>query len=55
MIQSADMLRQSSDDLTRFARQYVVTGEIKFKEQFHQVLAIRNGEQARPSQYQHIY
>lgn len=44
----ADELRQSSDDLTRLARTYVVTGDSKWEDQYFEVLAIRNGEQARP-------
>ena len=36
----AQELRQSSDDLTRMARTYVVTGNEMFKEQFHTVLDI---------------
>lgn len=44
----ADELRQSSDDLTRLARTYVVTGDSKWEDQYFQVLAIRNGEQPRP-------
>jgi methyl-accepting chemotaxis protein len=51
----ADELRQSSDDLTRLVRTYVVTGEAKYEEQYWNVLAIRNGEKARPEQYQRIY
>ncbi len=51
----ADELRQSSDDLTRLARTYVVTGDPKWEEQYFQVLAIRNGEAPRPQQYHRIY
>ncbi len=51
----ADELRQSSDDLTRLARTYVVTGEDKWEEQYFQVLAIRNGEAPRPQEYHRIY
>ena len=43
-ISLADELRQSSDDLTRFARMYVQTGDDRFVEYFDRVLAIRNGE-----------
>ncbi|MFY0620972.1 MAG: hypothetical protein JXQ89_04680 [Pelagimonas sp.] len=38
----ADELRQSSDDLTRLARTYVVTGDAKFEQQYFDILAIRN-------------
>ena len=51
----ADELRQSSDDLTRFARTYVTTGEKKYKKYFQQVLDIRNGILSRPDDYQNIY
>jgi PAS domain S-box-containing protein len=51
----ADELRQSSDDLTRMARTYVLTANERFKEQFHRVLDIRNGVKARPKNYNRIY
>ena len=34
-LQLADELRQSSDDLTRFARTYVTTGDKKYKKYFN--------------------
>ncbi len=43
----ADELRQSSDDLTRLARTYVVTGDPKWEEQYFEILAIRNGQSRR--------
>jgi len=51
----ADELRQSSDDLTRLARTYVVTGEERFRRQYDDVLAIRNGTLARPRSPERIY
>ncbi|WPL15805.1 Frizzy aggregation protein FrzCD [Thiorhodovibrio winogradskyi] len=51
----ADQLRQSSDDLTRMARTYVVTGDPGFERQYWEVLAIRNGEHPRPEHYERIY
>ena len=51
----ADELRQSSDDLTRLARTYVVTADPKWEEQYFAVLAIRNGERPRPAAYHRIY
>lgn len=51
----ADELRQSSDDLTRLARTYVVTMDDHYKEQYFAILAIRNGERARPEGYNRIY
>ena len=51
----ADMLRQSSDDLTRLARTYVVTGEARYEQQYWDILAIRNGEKPMPEAYHRIY
>lgn len=51
----ADELRQSSDDLTRLARTYVITTNPRFKQQYYEVLAIRNGQSARPAHYNRIY
>ena len=53
--QLADELRQSSDDLTRMARTYVVTGDPRFEAYFRRILAIRNGETERPEAYSRIY
>ncbi|AMC35836.1 methyl-accepting chemotaxis protein [Janthinobacterium sp. B9-8] len=51
----ADELRQSSDDLTRLARSYVITGDAKYEKQYWDVLDIRNGKKPRPQEYQRIY
>ena len=51
----AQELRQSSDDLTRMARTYVITGKEMFKEQFKTVLDIRNGNLPRPKRYNGIF
>ena len=51
----ADELRQSSDDLTRLARTYAVTGDDSYEAQYWDVLAIRNGEEPRPQEYWRIY
>ena len=51
----ADEFRQSSDDLTRLARTYVVTGDNTYEKQYWDVLAIRNGEAPRPHEYNRIY
>ena len=51
----ADELRQSSDDLTRMARTYVVTGESRFREYFEKILNIRGGKVSRPEKYHGIY
>ncbi|HEH9429040.1 TPA: methyl-accepting chemotaxis protein, partial [Aeromonas sobria] len=51
----ADELRQSSDDLTRLGRTYVITKDPAYEQQYMRILAIRNGEQARPDGYHRIY
>ena len=51
----ADQLRQTSDDLTRMARLYVVTKEPKYREYFQDILDIRDGTKARPQNYYRIY
>ncbi|WP_269813548.1 methyl-accepting chemotaxis protein [Peristeroidobacter agariperforans] len=51
----ADEMRQSSDDLTRLARTYVVSGERKWKDQYQEVLDIRAGKVPRPAQYHKVY
>ncbi|MDG2381419.1 MAG: methyl-accepting chemotaxis protein [Pirellulaceae bacterium] len=51
----ADELRQSSDDLTRMARTFVVTGNPAYERYFNDILAIRNGEKGRPEGYDGIY
>ena len=51
----ADELRQSSDDLTRMARSFVVTGDPTFEQYFNDILAIRDGEKPRPPNYERVY
>ncbi|WP_300328795.1 methyl-accepting chemotaxis protein [Accumulibacter sp.] len=51
----ADELRQSSDDLTRLARTFVVTGDARYEQQYLDILAIRNGNKPRPQSYERIY
>ena len=51
----ADEMRQSSDDLTRLARTYVVSGDPKWEKQYLEVLAIRDGSKPRPVGYEKIY
>ena len=50
----SDGLRQTSDDLTRMARLYAVTGDPVYREHFDEILAIRNGESPRPQVYYQI-
>ncbi|AVR96334.1 methyl-accepting chemotaxis protein [Pseudoduganella armeniaca] len=51
----ADELRQSSDDLTRLARTYVVSGDPSYEQQYLAILDIRNGKRPRPENYDRIY
>lgn len=51
----ADELRQSSDDLTRMVRTYIVTENPLYKKHYQEILDIRNGKQTRPAEYQNIY
>ena len=51
----ADELRQSSDDLTRFARTYAATSDPAFKQRFQDVLDIRNGRKHRPEGYNYAF
>jgi methyl-accepting chemotaxis protein len=44
----ADEFRRSVDDLTQFARSYVITGDLRYELQYQNVLAIREGKKARP-------
>ncbi|WP_279340945.1 methyl-accepting chemotaxis protein [Janthinobacterium sp. 78] len=48
-------MRQSSDDLTRLARTYVVTGDVSYEQQYMDILDIRNGKKPRPAHYERIY
>lgn len=51
----ANELRQSSDDLTNMVRNYVVTGDARFKTYYQDILDIRNGQKPRPKKYQQAY
>lgn len=51
----ADELRQSSDDLTRLARTYAVTGDPEYEREYLGVLDIRDGKAPRPEGYHRIY
>ncbi|RUR08678.1 adenylate/guanylate cyclase domain-containing protein [Legionella sp. km772] len=48
-------LRQTSSDLTRMARSYVITGEKKYRDYFNEIIAIRNGTSPRPRNYDQVY
>ncbi|MGQ9456343.1 MAG: ATP-binding protein [Armatimonadota bacterium] len=51
----ADELRQSFDDMTRFVRSYVITGDPKYKRMYYEVLAIHKGRKPRPENYNRVY
>lgn len=51
----ADEFRQGSDDLTRLARTYAVTGDDKYEKMYLDILAIRDGKKPRPEKYEQIY
>jgi len=53
--QIADGLRHTSDDLTRMARLYAVTGEARYQDYFQEILDIRSGDAPRPDQYFRVY
>lgn len=50
-----DQLRQSSDDLTRMARTYVVTHDPRYKQYYQDILDIRNGKKVQPEGYFYVY
>jgi methyl-accepting chemotaxis protein len=51
----ADELRQSSDDLTRMARSFAETGDVRYEQQYLETVAMRAGETARPQSPHRIY
>ncbi len=51
----ADELRHSSDELSRMARSYVMTGNPRFKQYFQDILDIRDGRLPRPESYGRAY
>ncbi|MES2091423.1 MAG: diguanylate cyclase, partial [Pseudomonadota bacterium] len=51
----SEELRKSSDDLTRMARNYVSTGDPRYKQHYQEILDIRDGKQPRPVDYQNIF
>jgi PAS domain S-box-containing protein len=46
-----DELRQSSDELTRMARSYAITGDTVYRKRYYEILAIREGKLPRPLSY----
>jgi signal transduction histidine kinase len=51
----ADEMRQSSDNLTNFARLYVLTEDTIYKTRFNSVLNIRDGIEVIPNEYGSMY
>jgi methyl-accepting chemotaxis protein len=51
----ANELRQNSDDLTRFARTFAVTGDRKYERYYNKIIQIRQGSADRPEHYERIY
>ncbi|SCY55100.1 ATP-binding protein [Nitrosospira sp. Nsp13] len=51
----ADEMLQSSDDLTRMSRTYVITGEPIYEHYFNVILDIRKGLRPRPLNYSATY
>lgn len=54
-IRTAYELLQNSDDLTKMARLYTITGDEKYKHYFDDIIAIRDGKLARPKNYSPFY
>jgi signal transduction histidine kinase len=54
-LQLANELFQSSEDLTKMARSYVITGDPIYERFFFEILDIRNGKRARPRDYPIMY
>jgi len=53
--QLVGQLRQTSDDLTRMVRSYVLTGDERYKVYFQNILDIRNGDIPLPDGYFNSY
>jgi len=47
----SEAMRQSSDQLTSMVRQYVATGEPRYRQYYLEILAIRSGTAPRPADY----
>ena len=48
-------LRQSSDDLTRMVRTYIITKNKIYKQHYQEILDIRNGLKPEPLDYDEVY
>lgn len=47
----ANELRRTAEDMTKFARAYVTTGDPNDEDRYYMIMDIRNGKRARPSNY----
>ena len=47
----AESMRQKCRELTRFARAYVDTGDVRYRNFYEAIVAIRSGQQPRPNHY----
>ncbi|HEX8874987.1 MAG TPA: HAMP domain-containing protein, partial [Nitrosospira sp.] len=54
-LQLANELFQSSENLTRMARSFVITGDSSYERSFFEILDIRNGKRPRPQNYSITY
>jgi signal transduction histidine kinase len=54
-LQLANELFQSSENLTKMARGYVITGDPTYERFFFEILDIRNGKRPRPQNYSITY
>jgi signal transduction histidine kinase len=54
-LQLANELFQSSEDLTKMARSYVITGDSVYERFFFEILDIRNGKLPRPQDHSMAY
>jgi diguanylate cyclase (GGDEF)-like protein len=48
-------LKNTADQLTRMARTYTLTADPRYKEYYEHILAIRNGREIRPKDYDILY
>ncbi|MBR7777964.1 EAL domain-containing protein [Undibacterium rugosum] len=51
----SEELLQTSDDLTRMVRSYVVTGDLTYKNYYFYILDVREGKQPRPANGRHSF
>ncbi|NUU00402.1 methyl-accepting chemotaxis protein [Herbaspirillum robiniae] len=47
----ANELRRTTEDMTKFARAYVTTGDPNDEDRYYMIVDIRNGKRARPKNY----